>query len=167
NSKGLIQRINYYSRYGASELSNYEDYTYDNKNRVARIVSYSKDRQKDNEWEIAYDNNNHVAKVRSASSFGFTDYVMKYNTDGLLTLYTELYNGKEKQGETRYSYDSNKKLIQVNYQTSSKYADTMQCWYRNNEKLYYRSHLKYPRAEDNDSDFAHEFLVFSFKESEQ
>ena len=127
---------------------------------MIRIVSYTQDGKKDNEWKIEYDNANRVIRVRSASEFGFTDYVMKYNADGLLDLYTEIYNGKEKEGETKYSYDNSKRLIQTGYRASSNYADTTQYWYRDYEKLFYRSHLKYPQPEGSGKRIAHEFLVY-------
>lgn len=166
NAKGQIQRINYYNGNAATELSSYDLYTYDVKNRVIKIVSYTPNGEKDTEWKIDYDNANRVVKVRSASAFGNTDYVMKYTADGLLALYTELYDGKEKQGETTYKYDSNKRLIQADNQTSSDYTDTMQYSYHDNDKLFYHSYLKYPMPEGNGTRIAHEFLVYKFELNE-
>lgn len=164
NNKGQIQKINYYSGYNASELDKYEVYTYDNKNRVSTITSYSADGKKDNQWTIDYDIQNHPIKARSASGSGFIDYVMKYDSDGLLLQYTELYNGTEKQGETDYTYDNDKRLMLVYDNTSSGFSDSTRYWYPEQRKLYYWSYFKYPREKGSDTKFAHEFRAYKFEE---
>lgn len=163
NTKGQIERINYYSGYQASELSSYDVFAYNTMGKPVNIISYNADKKKENEWKIEYDSKGHISKVRSVNSFGFIDYVMKYNASGQLTNYTELYDGKDKNSEAKYLYDNDKRLVRRDYITSTSYTDTTGYWYNGNDKVYYRTYLKYPRGSSSQPDFAHEFRVYMFR----
>jgi hypothetical protein len=161
NKTGRIARINEYGGYEASALTGYAVYAYGNKNRVSKITAFDKSGTKDYEWTFQYDDKNRVSKVRARSEFGFKDIVIKYDAKGRLASYTELTDGKKKDNEAVYTYDAQGLLTKREYTTSYKYADSMQYWYRDGEKHYFRTYLKYPRP--SGSDFSHEFLVYRFE----
>lgn len=165
DAKGQIQRINYYGGYQASELSSYDVFAYNVRGKPVHVTSYDADKKKDNEWKIEYNTQGYITKVRSANSFGFIDYLMKYNKAGQLTNYTEVYDGKEKNNEATYFYDNDKRLVRRDYITSSSYTDTTGYWYNGNDKVYYRTYLKYPRGSSR-SEFAHEFRLYAFRRRE-
>lgn len=163
NAKGQIEKMNFYNGYGVTEPGQYDVYTYDGKNRIIKISTFTSDGKKDYEWKFEYDANGRLAKVRfGAPAMDFTDHIIKYNAKGLMSSYSELFNGKEKQGETIYTYDEKNRLVRKEYKTNYAYADTTQYWYNGDEKLYYKTYLKFPAPLGSDRDFSHEFLVYKF-----
>jgi YD repeat-containing protein len=161
DAKGRIARINYYVGYKAPDWANYDAYFYDTQNNLSKITSHDISGKKNYEWTFQYDNNKRLTKVRAGSEFGFKDMIIKYDALGKLLSYTELTGGKEKESETTYNYDAQGLLTKREYKTNYNYADTQQIWYRDNEKYFYRTYLKYPRP--SGSDFSHEFLVYRFE----
>ena len=164
NTKGQVERMNFYRGYYATELDSYDVYAYDGKNRVIKVSSFSKDGKKDYEWKIDYDAGGRIIKVRAGvPGENFTDYLVKYNSKGLMSSYAELYQGKEKNGETTYTYDDKNRLLRKDYKTDHSYKDTTMYWYIGDEKFYHRTYLKFPRLSGSDTDFSHEFRPYKFE----
>jgi hypothetical protein len=161
NKKGLIERIDYYGGYMATELNNYELRTYDKKNRLLTAITYTKEDKEDYKWTFEYDKKNRIAKVVAKSAWGGgNSYAITYTSKGLLASYTELYEGTE-QSKATYFYDVNNRLEKREYTTNSGHKENTEYWFNSKTPIPYRSHLTYPRGYGT-TDVAHEFLAYTF-----
>lgn len=163
NGKGLIERINYYGGYYASEIRSYDIYTYNKKNQVIKIVKHDNDGTATYYRTFAYDKNDRLEKATAGVSLETEyEYILKYNSKGQLIQYTE-YLEKEKQNESFYTYDAQNRPEKREYTTNYTYKDTFQYWYRDKEEVPYRTYLKYMRSSGKEGDYAHEFRVYKFE----
>lgn len=162
NKKGLIERIDYYGGYMASELNSYELHTYDTKNRLLTVVKYTKDDKEDYKWVFEYNKKNRITKVTTASAWGGNNtYALTYTTKGLLSSYTELYEGKEQKKDT-FTYDAKNRLTKREQSTTTGHFETMEYSYADKNSVPHQSHLQYPRGYGS-SDIAHEYLTYKFE----
>lgn len=166
NKKGNIEQLNIYGGYQMEELKKYDVYSYDKNNNVSKIESYNAaTKEKEYERSFEYDNRGNLTSYSATSIFGDmrTTTVSKitYNKNGQLSTYTEYLDGKEKQNEATYTYDTKGRYIKRVYSTTYNYEDTFECFYDGDATVPYRTYLKYPRGRGS-NEFANEFLAYIF-----
>lgn len=169
NKKGNIERIDIYGGYMASELKKYNQYTYDNKDRVSKITGYSvTQKEKDYERLFEYDTKGKLISYSFITYYGGklggkTVYKITYNDNGLVESYKELYDGKDEQNKAEYAYDKNKRFVLRTYTTTTSYNDKFECYYRGNEIIPTGTRLEYTSGKGKRKSVRQNSLVYKFE----